>query len=80
MTIHLYHVHSFNMRMRSKLETRPLIEHVLTDHHSDLGLTCISESPLSTDNRLTRLVDGDLCINYGLFSIIIKLNLHRLVF
>ena len=57
----------------------PLIEHVLTGHHSDLGLTCTSESPLSTDNLLTHLVDCDIAyiyINYGLFSIIIiKLNL-----
>ena len=47
--------------------THPLIKHVLTQHHSDLGLSCISDSPLSTDKLLTLLVDCDIRFvhNYG---------------
>jgi len=49
--------------------THPLIEHVLTQHHSDLGLSCISDSPLSTDKLLTLLVDCDICFVYKLWTI-----------
>ena len=44
--------------------TYTLIKHVLTQHHSDFTLSCISESPLSTDKLLTLLVDCDMRINY----------------
>ena len=49
--------------------THPLIEHVLTQHHSDLGLSCISESPLSTDKLVTLLVDCDIRFVYKLWTI-----------
>ena len=49
--------------------THPLIEHVLTQHHIDLGLSCISESPLSTDKLLTLLVNCDICFVYKLWTI-----------
>ena len=39
--------------------THPLIEHVLTQHHSDTGLSGISESPLSTDKLLTLCIIMD---------------------
>ena len=48
--------------------THPLIEHVLTQHHSDLGLSCISESPLSTDKLLTLLVECDIRFAYKLWT------------
>ena len=48
--------------------THPLVEHVLTDHHSDVAcLSCISEFPLSTNSLLARLrwtVKFVLCMNY----------------
>ena len=44
--------------------THPLIEHVLTQHHIDLGLSYISDSPLSTDKLLTLHVDCDICFVY----------------
>ena len=46
--------------------THPLIEHVLTQHHSDLGLSCNSDSPLSTDKLLNLLVDCDIRFVYKL--------------
>ena len=49
--------------------THPLIEHVLTQHHSDLGLSCISDSPLSTDKLLTLLVNCDIRFVYKLWPI-----------
>ena len=56
--------------------THPLIEHVLTQHHSDLGLSCISESPLSTDKLLTLLVDCDICFGYKLWTFFKNYNIH----
>ena len=46
--------------------TQPLIDHVLVQHHSSLGLLCISESPLSTERLLTLLVDCDIRFVYKL--------------
>ena len=44
--------------------TLPLLDHVLNQHHNDLGLSCISESPLSTDELMSLLVDCDIRFVY----------------
>ena len=49
--------------------THPLIEHVLTQHHSNLGLSSIFDSPLSTDKLLTQLVDCDIRLVYKLWKL-----------
>ena len=49
--------------------TLPLIKHVLTQHHSHVGLSCISEPPLSTDKLLNRFVDCDICFVYQLWPV-----------
>ena len=50
--------------------THPLIEHVLTQHHSKLGLSSIFDSPLSTDKLLTQLVDCDIHFVYKLWKLL----------
>ena len=49
--------------------TQPLIDHVLTCHHNDLGLGCISEAPLSCDELLNHLVNLDICFVYKLWTL-----------
>ena len=49
--------------------THPLIEHVLTQHHSNLSLSSIFDSPLSTDKLLTQLLDCDICFVYKLWKL-----------
>ena len=44
--------------------TLPLLDHVLNQHHNDLGLSCISESPLSTDELMSLLVNCDIRFVY----------------
>ena len=54
--------------------SHPLLEHVLSLHHEDIGLTGISGAPLSTDMLLTLLVDGDNRFIYKFWSLFTKYN------
>ena len=38
----------------------PLLDHVLSSHHIEIGLQAISQSPLTVDNLITRLVESDI--------------------
>ena len=54
--------------------TQPLIEHIFTQHHDDLGLTCISVSSISTDKLLNLLVDCDIRFVHKLWTLYIYVN------
>ena len=56
--------------------TSPLIIHVLSQHHNDLGILCISEYPLSTDKLLTLLVDCDIPFAHKLWSFFTVCSLY----
>ena len=46
--------------MEGDVITSPLLDHVLASHHIDVGLQTISQSPLTVDNLITRLVECDI--------------------
>ena len=47
----------------------PLLDHVLSSHHIEIGLQAISQSPLTVDNLITRLVESDIRFVYKFWRI-----------
>ena len=46
--------------MEGDVITSPLLDYVLASHHVDVGLQAISQSPLTVDDLITRLVECDI--------------------
>ena len=47
----------------------PLLDHVLSSHHIEIGLQAIPQSPLTVDNLITRLVESDIRFMYKFWRI-----------
>ena len=47
----------------------PLLDHVLSSHHIEIGLQAISQSPVTVDNHITRPVESDIHFVYTFWRI-----------
>ena len=47
----------------------PLLDNVLSSNHIEIGLQAISQSPLTVDNLITRLVESDIHFVYKFWRI-----------